>query len=388
MNKIKNKKYVKILIIKYKFVIMVTISDEKFLSIRYMHLNMVSNISKNEGLVLWGLTVYPELTDIEISKKLDMPHSTFSTIRKRLQKNEYYTTVKVPMVQNLGAEMLAVLYTFFNPAISVQQRATITTKTIEIFEEIFYSVGETHKGFSVSFSGNYTAIGQITERRIETFAKEGLLDIQQPKEVIFPFKISKIPLFFDFDALIADAFDIDLEVEGKRGIDPSVHNVELSKTEKIILLAMVENPDATDLMLSDIVDMSRHTVSKVKHKLEEAGLITKKRIPNLEKLGFKIMTFNHINFNPRKPLDNELLESNVLNNPSSIFLAARSFECVLLSVYKDYEAYREDHGMRLQHLKENNYLADMPATGKYMIPSMVIMKDMNFGPILKKTLML
>ncbi|MCK5309390.1 MAG: hypothetical protein KAJ64_01975, partial [Thermoplasmata archaeon] len=60
---------------------------------------MVSNISKNEGLVLWGLTVYPELTDIEISKKLDMPHSTFSTIRKRLQKNEYYTTVKVPMVQ-------------------------------------------------------------------------------------------------------------------------------------------------------------------------------------------------------------------------------------------------------------------------------------------------
>lgn len=371
-----------------KFVIMVIFFNGRYLSIRYMHHNMLSDLSKNEGLVLWGLTVYPNLTDIEVSKKLDMPHSTFSTIRKRLQKSGYYSTVRIPMVQCLGAEMLAVLYTFFNPAISVQQRAVITTKTIEIFEEIFYSVGETHRGFSVSFSGNYTAIGKITEKRIETFAKEGLLDIQQPKEVIFPFNISQIPLFFDFDALIADTFDIDMKVETERGLDLCVQDVELSKTEKIIMLAMVENPDATDLMLAEIVDMSRHTVSKVKHKLEETGLIVKKRIPNLEKLGFKVLTFNHINFNPRKPLDNELLKSDVLNNPSSIFLAARPFECVLLSVYKDYEAHRENHGMRLQHLKENNYLADIPAAGKYMIPSMVVMKDMNFGPILKKTLKL
>ncbi len=213
-----------------KFVIMVIIFNERYLSVQDMHHNMLSNLSRNEGLVLWGLTVYPTLTDIEVSKKLDMPHSTFSTIRKRLQKNGYYTTVRIPMVQCLGAEMLAVLYTFFNPAISVEERAVITTKTIEIFEEIFYSVGETHKGFSVSFSGNYTAIGQITERRIETFAKEGLLDIQQPKEVIFPFEISQIPLFFDFDELLEDAFDIDLKVEADRGLNLCTHYVELSNT--------------------------------------------------------------------------------------------------------------------------------------------------------------
>jgi len=349
---------------------------------------MLSELSKNEGLVLWGLTAYPGLTDMELSNNLNMPYSTFSTIRKRLKEREYYRTVRVPMMQNLGAEVMAVLYAYFNPAVSVQQRAGITTKTIEIFEEIFYSVGETHKGFSVSFSGNYTAIGQITEKRIETFAREGLLDQQQPKEVIFPFEISQIPLFFDYDILLADAFDIDLKFESKRGLEPGASDVELSNTEKTILYAMVENPDATDLMLADIVSMSRHTISKARKKLEEAALIAKKRIPNLEKLGFKVMTFTHIHFNPSKPLDDELMESGVLNNPSSIFLAARSFECVLLSVYKDYEAYREDHVMRLQHLKENNYLADMPAAGKYMIPNMVVMKDMVFGPIVKKTLML
>ncbi|MCK5024271.1 MAG: Lrp/AsnC family transcriptional regulator [Thermoplasmata archaeon] len=346
------------------------------------------SLSKNEEEVLWGLVAHPELADAELAELLDMPYSTFSTIRKRLKERDYFSTIQVPMMQNLGAEVMAVLYTFFNPAISVQQRAGITTRTIEIFEEIFYSVGETHKGFSISFSGNYTAIGQITERRIETFAKEGLLDQQQPREVIFPFEISQIPLFFDFDALLADAFDIDLEMETKRGLEPGTSDVELSNTEKIILHAMVENPDATDLMLADIVNMSRHTISKARKKLEEAVLIAKKRIPNLEKLGFNVLTFSHINFNPSKPLDDELLESGILNNPSSIFLAARSFECVLLSVYKDYEAYREDNGMRLQYLKENDYLADLPAAGKYMIPNMVVMKDMVFGPIVKKTLML
>ena len=349
---------------------------------------MVFELSNNEKKALLGIVAFPDINDFELSDKLDMPYSTFSTIRKRLKEKDYFKTIRVPMMQNLGAEVMAVLYTFFNPAVSVQQRAGITTKTIEIFEEIFYSVGETHKGFSVSFSENYTAIGQITEKRIEIFAKEGLLEQQQPKEVIFPFEISQIPLFFDFDVLLADAFDIDLGIEKKRGLEAGAHDVELSNTEKTILLAMVENPDASDLMLADIVNMSRHTVSKVKHKLEEAGLIAKKRIPNLEKLGFKVLTFNHIHFNPSKPLDNELLESDVLNNPSSIFLAARSFECVLLSVYKDYEAYREDNEVQLQYLKENNYLVDMPIVGKYMIPSMVVMKDMVFGPIVKKTLML
>ncbi len=349
---------------------------------------MENHLSRNEALVLWGLVAHPSLSDKELAERLDMPYSTFSTIRKRLKERDFFRTVQVPMMQNLGAELMAVMYTFFNPAISVQQRAGITTRTIEIFEEIFYSVGETHKGFSVSFSGNYTAIGQITERRIETFAREGLLDQQQPKEVIFPFEISQVPLFFDFDQLIAYEYDIEMNTSVKRGLESGSHDVNLSNTEKTILLAMVEKPEATDLVLAKSVQMSRHTVSKVRHKLEEAGLIVKKRIPNLNKLGFKVMTFNHINFNPSKPLDNELLKSDVLNNPSSIFLAARPFECVLLSVYKDYEAYREDHGIRLQHLKENNYLADMPAAGKYMIPSMVMMKDMVFGPIVKKTLML
>jgi hypothetical protein len=69
-------------------------------------------------------------------------------------------------------------------------------------------------------------------------------------------------------------------------------------------------------------------------------------------------------------------------------LAARKFECISLSVYMEYEDYREEHTRDIQYLKENDYLLDMPNTAKYMIPSMLVMKDMIFGPMVKKTLRL
>ena len=115
-------------------------------------------------------------------------------------------------------------------------------------------------------------------------------------------------------------------------------------------------------------------------------LIIKKRIPNLLNLGFKVLAISHIMFNPRKPFDEKLLSMGILQNPGTILLGARKFECITLSVYMEYEDYREEHTRDLQYLKENDYLVDMPNTTKYMIPNMVVMKDMVFGPIVRKTL--
>ena len=134
----------------HESVIMVIYCTEKYLFINDIGNLMSSTLSHNEKRVLLGIVAYPHLNDTELAELLDMPYSTLSTIRTRLKNHDYFRTVRVPMMQNLGAELLAVMYTFFNPAISVQQRVGITAKTIEIFEEIFYSVGETHKGFLFS----------------------------------------------------------------------------------------------------------------------------------------------------------------------------------------------------------------------------------------------
>jgi len=346
----------------------------------------VMNLSKNEKLVLWGLVAYPDLNDMELAKRLDMKYSTLCTVRKRLQEGDYYRTVRVPVLQKLGAEMLGVIYTVFNPAISVQERARITTKAIEISEELFYSVGETHKGFSLSLASAYSDLSVINETRIETFAKAGLLDQKHPTEVIFPFAISHIPRFFDFAPLLARALDIKNADAAVTGFPTEMRKVELSKVEKRVLLVLVEKPDMNEKDLAAELGLSRYTFSRARKKLDSEGLVMKKRIPNFQKLGFKVMTISHLMFNLKKPFDAKLLAMGMLQNPGTIFLAARKFECISVSVYLEYEDYREEHTKDLQYLKENDYLIDVPNTAKYIIPNMVVMKDMVFGPMVKKTL--
>jgi hypothetical protein len=347
---------------------------------------MPETLSKNEKLVLWGLVACPDLNDLELAKKLDMHYSTLCTVRKRLQDGDYYRTIRVPVLQRLGAEMLAVIYTVFNPAISVQERARITTRTIEISEELFYSVGETHKGFSVSIASRYLDLCRINDVRIETFARAGLLDQKHPTEAIFPFDISHIPRFFDYAPLLAQTFGIESSDPRGTGLPGGSGRVELSPMEKRVMLGMVENPDMSEKELAEKLGLSRHTFSKARKLLEGEGMVMRKRIPNLMKLGFKVLAISHIMFNPKKPFNEKLLDKGILLNPATVMLAARKFECITLSVYNEYEDYREEHTRDLQYLKENDYLVDMPNTAKYMIPSMVVMKDMVFGPMVRKTL--
>ncbi len=344
------------------------------------------NLSKNEKLVLWGLVAYPDLNDMELADKLEMKYSTLCTVRKRLQDGDYYRTVRIPVLQKLGAEMMGVIYTVFNPAISVQERARITTKAIEISEELFYSVGETHKGFSLSLASAYSDLSAINETRIETFAKAGLLDQKHPTEVLFPFPMTAIPRFFDFAPLLAKALDIQDRGIPVTGFDSEVGMIELSNVEKRVMLALVEKPDMSEKDLAADLGMSRYTFSRARKTLESDGLLIKKRIPNLMKLGFKVMTISHLMFNLKKPFDANLLSKGILQNPGTILLAAKKFECISVSVYMEYEDYREEHTRDLQYLRENNYLIDVPNTAKYMIPSMVVMKDMVFGPMVRKIL--
>ena len=347
---------------------------------------MTTNLSKNEKHVLWGLVAYPDMNDMELAEKLEMHYSTLCTIRKRLQDGDFYRTIRIPVLQKLGAEMLAIIYTVFNPAISVQERAKLTTKAIEISEELFYSVGETHKGFSVSMASEYAEICRINDIRIETFAKAGLLDQKHPTEAIFPFAISQIPRFFDYAPLLAKVLEIGESEIPVTGFTSETTEIALTGMEKQVLIGLVEYPEMNEKELAEKLGLSRHTFSKARKRLESEGLIIKKRIPNLLSLGFKVMTISHIKFNPRKPFDEKLLSMGMMQNPGTVLLAARKFECISISVYMEYEDYREEQTHDLQYLKENDYLLDMPNTAKYMIPSMVVMKDMVFGPMVRKTL--
>lgn len=343
-------------------------------------------LTNKEKLMLYGLTKYPKLTDRYLSEKLDLKHSTVTSIRHRLRENEYFRTVTIPRLQNMGCKMLVVTYTSFNPLIPLDERVKITGETIEVFDEIFFSVGELDKGFSLSFSQDYATIGRINDIRTQTFGGRGLLEEEYPNMAIFPFEISKIHRFFDFAPLLKKKFDLNLKSDDTAK-DVGFSNKEdifLSDTEKKVYCMLIRYPELSDSGIGSKLGVSRHTVSRFKKSLEQNNLIGRINLPDIKKLGFEILAFYHIRFDPKKPPDLEKNEASPLLGNSTIFLARRLFEAVMISVYNDYEEYKQDRTRVMQVLKENKWIVKDPLLRTYGLNTLVFIKDFKFVPIAKK----
>jgi DNA-binding CsgD family transcriptional regulator len=345
-------------------------------------------LTDKEKTMLHGLIKYPHLTDKELSEKLGLKHSTVTSIRHRMKENEYLRKLIVPKLQSMGCEMLVVIYTNFSPLIPLMERVEITGKTIEVFPEIFFSVGEQDKGFSLSLSKDYATIGRINDIRTQTFGGRGLLEEEYPNTVVFPFEISKIYRFFNFAPLLRSGFELDIEVEETRVKTVDFGSMEesavLSDTEKNVYCMLVSYPELSDSDIGRELGISRHTVSRLRRRFEQNNLTSRIVLPNFVKLGFEILAFYHICFDPRNPPDMENDEATSLMNDSTVFFASRRFEAVVISIYRDYEEYKEDRTRIMQVLKENQWIATDPMIRSYGLNTMAFIKDFKFAPIASK----
>jgi len=343
-------------------------------------------LTDNEQRVLYGILRCPQLNDSELSGKIKVKLSTLTTVKKKLYNHKVFKKVLVPLLNRLGSELLTVIYTQFNPVIPFEERVSITKDTIEVFDEIFFSVGEQEKGFSISMAKNYSSISRIEDIRIETFGSLGLLEKKYPTEVIFPFETSEIIHFFDFSRVIKSMLDItDHEVTD---MDVSYFKKDevysLSSKEKLVYTALVRYPTDTVLQISQKIGLSRHTISLMKKKFIDLRLVKYITVPDLGQLGFEILVFYHYQFNPCKvPIMKDIL---YLDNDSTIFFARRKYEVILISAYRNYQDYKEDKMNKICYLKENDFIANNPLIREYMFGRMVVLKDFIFHPITKNIL--
>jgi len=344
-----------------------------------------SGLTENEKMVLYGLIRYPNLKDREIADRMGLKHPTVTSIRRRLRERGYFRTIRLPMLQDMGCEILAVSYTNFNPVIPLKKRIEITEEKIEISEELVFSLGEFEKGFSLSLSQDYTSIVRINDIRTETFGRLGLLEKEYPTEVIFPFEVSKIYRFFYTPPLIRKHFGIGFDDEEEMPLHKS-RRIHLSEHEKNVFYGLICYPEESDKKIGEMVNVSRHTVSKMRKKFEENGYMKTIRIPDLNMLGFEILAFYHIQYDPSSPPDFESDETKILLNDNVIFMATRKFETVILGAYANYEEYKSDKVKKMQFLKSKKWVAKNPVIRTYGLSKSTIIKDLNFAPITKKIL--
>ncbi|GAG66574.1 unnamed protein product [marine sediment metagenome] len=102
----------------------------------------------------------------------------------------------------------------------------------------------------------------------------------------------------------------------------------MKKNEKIILRELMAHPTTADRTVAVRLGFSQPTISRIRHHLEQTGIIRYEIIPDLEKLGFEILAFTTIEPTDRIKDDNTV-----------IYATDRGRQMFVISVHKNYRDY-------------------------------------------------
>lgn len=350
-------------------------------------------LSRNEKMVLYGLTKYPVWSDNDVCKKIQMKQSTFSTIKKKLLQDGYYHTAYDPILQHLGCELLSIWYLKLNRKTSEKERLEISRDDLLAAKNLVVAISESNQSIFLSMSKNISDHVETFDRIVQLYESHEYLE-EDVQCILFPFEQSAIFRFFDFAPILNRIFEIESPAENVLDLDVDSSKVrckvmhrDLSELEKQVYLGLIRYPYLSDSALSEKLGSSRQVVGRLRAKFLEEKLIKKRRIVNMEKLGFEMLVMTHAKFNPNKPLrERQLCIQNIAKIKTPIFNIARDRESVMLTPFKNFEEYQSIHEKVLNFCWSHDSLKEEPITILMSIPRLHEIKWRVYEPLVKAVL--
>jgi DNA-binding MarR family transcriptional regulator len=348
-------------------------------------------LNKNEKLVLYGLIKNPLFNDRELSEKIKLKMTTVTAIKNRLKKNQYYYTVRIPVLQNLGCELLMTSFIKYNPLKSEKDLIKAYKDSIEKdCPEVVYSSMEANAGFYLGIGKNYTELHSTIENIERIYRENDFIEDSGPSYFFFPFEYSRIQNFFDFAPLIKHTFGVTLKGEDDDAIPAEIPKTDISKlsnVEKRVLYGLIKHPDIPDSKIAENIAVTRQVVSKLKKSFEVDALLKTLRIPNLKKLGFEIMAISHFKHNPKTPLDKRGKGiKQVLSEFPQVLLIAGNRESMIINICRDFTEFQDLKSKTLAHYKKQEFLLEDPEVIMFSIPNLTMIAEHNYAPIVHKVL--
>ncbi len=353
---------------------------------------MDNNLSYNEKMILYGLVKYPLKSDNEICNIYDLKKSTFSTIKKRLLVKNYFRSIRVPIFQHLGCELLIVSYGKLNQNTTLKERLNISRKLWLSTPEHFHIMSESNQAIILSISKNITDFEERFEDITQIYKEYEFFEGRGFTTILFPFNLFRIFSFFDYAPFLNRFFKLGFDDDFKdnlisKKVMCQVKHRELTKLEKKVFFELIKNPEYSDYKIAEVADCSRHTVSRMKNEFYAEKLMRTTRLINLDKLGLGILAFTHSRFNPKTTLDerkNYLQKVSDLQTP--IFNISRRLEGVMITPFKNYAEYQDIHGEVTRFSAREDLLQEDPMTMLLSIPRMSVLKDHENAMLVKKVL--
>jgi len=115
-------------------------------------------LTEKERNTFCALVKNPVMNDRELSEITGINLSTITAIRRRLETAEYYSKIRIPMAQYIGAELLTIAYGELNNSMTRKKRDGLCDKYAEEHDNVFLFVSSDDFGILMTISQNYTEV--------------------------------------------------------------------------------------------------------------------------------------------------------------------------------------------------------------------------------------
>jgi DNA-binding MarR family transcriptional regulator len=349
----------------------------------------LKKLSKNEQLVLYGLVKNPLLNDRELAESLKLNISTLTAIKNRLKKNKYFTTIRIPMLQNVGCELMGVATLKLNIMLTPEQMTKIEKEFKGKYPEIVFMMYESEFMLCITIGQNFTEIRKVVDEIKAILLKHDALDLPGINNLYFPYQTTRIFNYFDYGLLLQRAFGIkekeDKKKEGKPPAETPPELKKLSKIEKIVYYGLIKYPDYPDKKIAEYTNVTRQVVARLRKEFETDNLIRTVKIPNLQMLGFQIVSYATANINMKVVQEVRKKGSKmILQDIPTIFWASGSVESVIISAMQDFDDYKDLYVKGFGHLKRYNFIMEMPEPKSLSVNYLKYIKNHDYAPLVKK----
>ncbi|MFO7618619.1 MAG: hypothetical protein R6W91_03055 [Thermoplasmata archaeon] len=346
---------------------------------------MSKPLTEREKLVLHAIVRAPTSTDRELAAATGLKHTTLMAIRRRLREKDYYSVARIPQVRHLGGEIFAITYCNYKATVPLDIRLIAGRRLAENHREVFWAGSEYSQAVFFQFARNFTEAKKNIIEMERLYMAQGFLGDGGITFLAFPFDIADFPFFFDYEPLLRQSFGI--ESGGTAAPAPQRGAARLTKAGKTVYHGLIENPEMNDRELAEHIGISQRTVTKLRGDFESSGLFRTLAVPNLQKLGFRMLAFDHAKLNLRitEKERNEVLDA-LINIKPPILLAIAGDDVVALTAYEDFNVYRRSINSFSEVYKQDDIFIGEPKRMLFSLPEMEMLKSHVYGPGVAKLL--
>ncbi len=364
------------------------------------------SLSDNEQQVLYAIARYPEYNDRELADQCGLSKYTVNKIRHRLEDGGYFRRIRLPQLGRLGAELFSVTHGTIGDLIADLERpdgvgaAVARDRSGGDTERphmpgVFLLASENEEGFGFAFARNFTAIKYQVHRVQQQFSTM-TPRIESMHYTLFSLPLANLARFFDYAPLLRAHFDLDIAaadplshersstlqlIPDREPALPAPPSFVYDDTARQTFIALVEEPALTDTTLSEMIDVSRQKISRLRRRFYAEEYMRTLTIVDLKRLGFEVLALVQFQLHPNfAELVTETRFALAAYLDNIIVLLREGLTFFVIGVFETLGHCKKAQSELSRYIQRHQLFREEPRLSLYSLSDLTLWRDHRYGP--------